>query len=190
MQPSPPQHQMPCSTDPLLGSSLPGDEGTAGGILLELGSAALVQSHWRSLASPEQTSAMHTPMLAHLLVILPDSGPPRPPRQRNKELPALFAHPVQAVVGKQYLPSQTLGQSGTWRRDKWDTKTSLPPPHRAVKAEVTGLAPSDHIMEPILSPLTQSCFSGGRLPCAPPHIEPRLLVSKGSCCVLLLRPFL
>lgn len=31
MQPSPPQHQMHCSTDPLLGSSLPGDEGTAGG---------------------------------------------------------------------------------------------------------------------------------------------------------------
>ena len=126
MQTPPPQHQKPCSADPLLGSSLSADIHTAGGILPELGSAALMQSHCRSPASPEQPSAMHTRSLTHLLFILPDSGPPQPPRQRNKELPALFANPAQAVVGKQHLLSQPPGQSGTWRSDKWDMKTSLP----------------------------------------------------------------
>jgi len=46
----------------------------------------------------------------------------------------------------------------------------LAPPRRAVKAEVTDLAPSDHVMAPSLSPLAQRFFSGGRLACAPPHI--------------------
>lgn len=46
-----PQHQMPCPTDPLLGSSLPMDVHTADGILLELGSAALMQSHLHATSS-------------------------------------------------------------------------------------------------------------------------------------------
>lgn len=58
MQTPPPQHRMPCPTDPLLGSLLPTDIHTGGGILPELGSAALMQSHLHTTSSSSPTVAL------------------------------------------------------------------------------------------------------------------------------------
>lgn len=162
------QHQMFCSTDPLLVFWVSVDVHTASRIPPKLGNTALVQLHWRPPARPEQPSAMAIPSLTHLVLILPDSSLLQSPQQGIRIfLPSLLIQHRQWLIDSicSLSPQDTValgeGTSGTWR--------NLAPPPRAVETEVTGLASSDYATNPTCSPFTQSSL-GGRLTCAPLHM--------------------
>ncbi|RLW06303.1 hypothetical protein DV515_00004450 [Chloebia gouldiae] len=115
------------SAAPLLGPALPADArpGCGCGILLHWGTrlkALLISSPCPAL-----------PSLTHLSSRLPERVPLWPPRQRRKEL-LPSGNPAQTITSQQQRLSQTPGHSSTWKRAKWERKTSLPQ-HRRRREE-------------------------------------------------------
>lgn len=105
--------------------------------------------HWCSHtegASHKQFSARHSPPLTHLIFLLPECFPcSHLGRGMRSLLPP--GNPAQATTSQQHRLSQTPGHSSTWKRGKWDRKTSLPqhtrliPRLAGIQGELLCLAP-------------------------------------------------